>query len=218
MAYHRTSEHDDGDEDGFIAIGEVRSEQDGQLASVTLFELGIPCELAHGESEVDEIRRFIESWSAGQMLFVKPQDATRTLAAVGAKLTPAQIWTDRTLYLEQCATEDLFKLLDFPAIWTEPVLNTVTHMLATRGIQYPPDGVSSRVLPAICLILGALGGPLVGIMRCRIDKMKPTKEGGTRPHYDDKTRHRSDRCMLMGFVFWCVFTLFLFFFGMQRNH
>lgn len=212
MAYHQTSEHDHDDHvehHGYIAIGEARSEEDGQLACLTLFELGIPCELAHGESEVDELRRFLEGWSAGQRLFVKPQDAARALAAVGPRLAPTQIWTNETLYLEQCPTEHLFKILDFRDIWTKPweeaALGTATRVLAARGIQYPPDGVSSWVLPATCLIFGIWGGPLAGLMlRWRIDKMRPTKEGGQRPHYDDKTRQRSDRCLLTVFIIWCA--------------
>ena len=216
MAYHRTSEddHDDHvDEHGYIALGEVRSEEDRQLASLTLFELGIPCEIAHGASEVDQMRRFLEGWSAGQVVYVQPQHAARALAAVGPRLAPTQIWTDATLYLEQFPDEHLFKLLDFRDIWAEPweeaALATAARVLASRSLSYPPDGVSSRVLPVVCLVLGVWGGPFAGVMmRWRIDKMRPTEEGGKRPYYDDKTRQRSDRCLMAGFVLWCAFILF----------
>ncbi len=206
MAYHSTSKYepdDHADEHGYIAIGEVHSEADGQLASLTLFELGIPCEMAFGDSEVDEMRRFIEGWSAGQQLFVKPRDAARALAAVGSRLAPTHVWTTATLYLEQLPTEHLLKLLDFRSLWKEPALSLAAGVLNARGIQYPPDGATSRTLPVVCLLLGIWGGPFAGIMRWRIDKMRPTKEGGTRPHYTDKTRQKADRCLMSGFAIWC---------------
>ena len=39
--------------DNWIAIGEALSAEDAHWASVTLFELGIECDLAFGASEVD---------------------------------------------------------------------------------------------------------------------------------------------------------------------
>lgn len=208
MAYHQTSEydHDDHiDDHGYIAIGEVRSEEDGQLACLTLFELGIPSEMAHGESEVDAIRRFLENWSTGQLLFVKPEDAGRALAAVGPRLEPTQIWTDTALYLEQCTKEQLFKLFDFREIWREPwelqALITAERVLAARGIVYPPDG-ASRKLPVVCLILSSLLGPYALVMHWHIRKMRPTKEGGRRPRYDEQTRSMAKRRLNQGLVVW----------------
>jgi hypothetical protein len=215
MAYHQTSEddHDDHVSDhGYIAIGEVRSEEDGQLACLTLFELGIPCELAHGESEVDALRRFLEGWSAGQRLFVKPQDAARALAAVAPRLSPTQIWTDKTLYLEQCPTEHLFKLLDFREIWREPweeeVLRIAERALASRGIDYPPDG-TSRKLPVICLIMASSLGLYAFFLHWRIQKMRPTKDGGSRPRYSEKTRRLAWRRIHQGLVVWLSWMVLL---------
>jgi hypothetical protein len=211
MAFNRITDeqHDDADGDDFLPIGEVKSEEDGQLASVTLFEVGIPCELAHGASDVDEIRRFVEGWAAGQMLLVRPQDAARAIAAVQSSLAPTQFWSDTKLYLEQCPTESLLKLLDFPDLLSKPVLGAATRVLAGRGIAYPPDGVSSMVLPITCLLLGVWLGPFAGIaMRWRIEKTNPMKNGGSRPHYDTGTRRKANQCLLMGFVIWCTFVVF----------
>lgn len=220
MAYHQTAEdeHDADDEDeddehGYIAIGEPRSDEDGQLASLILFEHGIHCELAHSESEVDEMRRFFEGWHAGQHLLVRPQDAARALTLAGSKLAPTQVWTDETLYLEQLPTEHLLKLLDFRDLWKEPTLDSARRVLAVRGLQYPPEGVSSWALPVVCLVLGTLFGPLGDLMRWRIDKTRQTKDRGERPHYSDKTRQTSERCLMTGLVLWCVLILAAFVFS-----
>jgi hypothetical protein len=211
MAFDRITadQCDDAEEDHLLPIGEAKSEEDGQLASVTLFELGIPCELAQGDTEVDEIRRFVEGWSAGHILLVRPQDAMRATAAVQPRLAPAQVWSDTTLYLEQCRSESLLKILDFPDSWSKPILDTATRVLAGRGISYPPDGISSRVLPVTCLLLGAWLGPFAGIAaRWRIEKMNSVDNGGLRPHYVTGTRFWANRCLLIGFALWCTFVVF----------
>lgn len=215
MAYHQTSEHDHDDHvehHGYIAIGEARSEEDGQLACLTLFELGIPCELAHGESEVDELRRFLEGWSAGQRLFVKPQDASRAQSVVGFRLAPTQIWTDPSSYLKQCSTEHLLKLLDFRAIWKElweeAVIDTAAKGLASRGVTYPPDGTCSKFLPIIYLLVAACLGPL-SLFLPSVNRTRRTEDGGTRPRYDEKTRLRLERCRRNGMIAWCALYLLL---------
>ncbi|MHB1079949.1 MAG: hypothetical protein ACYC67_11125 [Prosthecobacter sp.] len=215
MAYHQTSEFDHGAPDrllAYIAIGEVRSEQDAPLAKVTLFKLGIPYEIALGGSEVDAIRRFLGNWSTGQLLYVKPQDATRALAAVGHWLEPTQVWTDKTLFLERCSTEQLFKLLDFREIWREPweeeVLRTAERVLASRGIDYPPDG-TSRKLPVVCLIAASSLGLYAFFLHWRIQKMRPTKEGGSRPRYSEKTRRLAWRRIHQGLVVWLTWMVLL---------
>jgi hypothetical protein len=210
MAYSSLYSPDDDTEEELVVLGEVLSEQDGQLACVTLFELGIPCDIAYVESDAGEIRRFLEGWSANQMVLVRPQDVDRAFAAVSARLAPPQPLKDMNQYLEQCSPDDLFKILDLPDIWTEPVLKATKSVLAARGLAYPPDGVSSRLLPAICLIFGVLCGPIVAMMRWRIDKVRTTKDGGKRPYYDDQTRQRSDRCMVIGLVIWLLALLFIF--------
>lgn len=212
MNVRQASEHEhDGfaDDHGYIPIGEVRSEDDGQLASLTLFELGIPCDVAHGESEVDEIRRFLEGWHAGQQLLVEPQNAARALAAVGPRLAPTQIWTDTTLYLKQLPTEHLVKLLDFRAIWKDPtsnVVEVVEQLLASRGVVYPPDGACSRALPAVFWTLILFFGPLASLLVMpNINSMKRTQQGGTRPRYDEKTRQRLLNCVKYASIAWCAF-------------
>lgn len=215
MAYHQISEFDHDAPDrllAYIAIGEVRSEQDAPLASVALFELGIPYEIALGGSEVHAIRRFLGKWSTGQLLYVKPQDATRALAAVGHWLEPTQFWTDKTLFLEQCLTEHLFKLLDFREIWREPweeeVLRTTERVLADRGIDYPPDGTSKK-LPVVCLLVASSLGLYAFFLHWRIQKMRPTKEGGSRPRYSEKTRLLAWRRIYQGLVVWLTWMVLL---------
>jgi hypothetical protein len=213
MTYQSTSGQED-EEDDFIAIGEILSEEDGHIASVTLHELGIPFELMHNESEVDIIRHFLEGWSAGQRLsakqclFVKPEDADRARAAVGPRLSLTQIETGPSLYLEQCPTEHLLKLLDFRAIWDEPweqaVLETAARVLATRGISYPPGGSCSMFTPARYLLATTCLGP-IGLFLVRSDKMRRTPDGGTRPCYDEKTRNRLERCRKYGLITWFAF-------------
>lgn len=213
MSRRRTSRHeDDADEYALIAIGEVLSEVDGHIASVTLFELGIANELAHVGSVVNDLRRFFGSWSTGQNLFVRPQDASRALAAVGSRLEPTQIWTDTSLYLKQCTTSQLIKLLDFEAIWKEPsekeALHTAERILASRGITYPPDGTSRR-LSAVCLVLAALFGPYVFILRWWMNGKKLTPEGGRRPRYDQKTCRKASRRIKQGLIVWGLLILLL---------
>ncbi len=214
MSYQRTTghEYDDGEEDCMIAIGEVQSEEDGHIAGVTLHELGIPFELVHNESQVDHIRRFLEGWSAGKRLFVRPQDAARTQSVVGLRLAPTQIWTDPSSYLEQCPTAHLLKLLDFRAIWKEPweeaVLDTAAKGLASRGVTYPPDGTCSKFLPIIYLLVAACLGPL-SLFLPSVNRMRRTEDGGTRPRYDEKTRFRLERCRRNGMIAWCALYLLL---------
>lgn len=222
MSRRRTARHeDDADEYAFIAIGEVRSEVDGHIASVTLFELGIANELAYVGSVVNDLRRFFGSWSTGQNLFVRPQDAPRALAAVGPRLEPTQIWTDTSLYLEQCTTGQLIKLLDFEAIWKEPsekeALRAAERILAGRGITYPPDGTSRR-LPAVCLVLAALLGPYVFILRWWMNGKKLTPEGGIRPRYDEKTCQKASRRIKQGLIIWSLLLLLLVVVEKTRSH
>jgi len=204
MSYQRSTghEHDDGEDDCMIAIGEIASEQDGELASVTLFELSIPFEVAYDGSKVNELRRFFGSWTAGQRLYVKPQDATRSLAAIGPRLAPTEVWTDGTLYLQQLSTEQLFKLLDFRTLWKEPVLCAAESVIAARGLVYPPDGDCSQARLTIYLTLMVVFGPLGFLMVPNGSEMRSTKEGGTRPRYNEKTRLKLERCITRGLPAW----------------
>lgn len=196
---------DEGDD--WIAIGEALSAEDVHWASVTLFELGIECLLALGDSEVDEIRRVLEGWTAGQRLLVKPEDAARAIAAVQSKVVPTQYWTDTELYLKQQPTNNVLKILDFPDSWSQQIRDTATRVLAERGITYPPEGVYSSILPVSCLIIGALFGPLAGLLRFRIDRMNAAPTGGKRPHYDETTRTRANQSILIGLCVWGTFLL-----------
>jgi hypothetical protein len=196
------------DGDDWIAIGEAVSAEEAHWASVTLFELGIECELAFGNSEVDEIRRAVEGWTNAQRLLVKPEDAPRAIAAVQSKLVPVQYWSSAELYLQQRPTEDVLKILDYPNTWSVPLLATAKRVLAMRDISYPPHGATSLVLPFCCLLLGIWLGPFAGIaIRWRIDKMDSTNNGGTRPHYADITRGRANKLLLVGFALWCCIVL-----------
>jgi hypothetical protein len=205
MSYQRTPWHehdDDSDEDCMIAIGEARSEEDGQLASVSLFELGIPCELAYDTSKVNELRRFFGSSTAGQRLFVKPQDAARALAAIGPRLVPTEVWTDGTLYLEQRSTEELFRLLDFRTLWNEPVLTAAESVITARGLVYPPDGDCSRTRLILYRILFVVVGPWALLVVPNGTETRNTKEGGTRPRYNEKTRLKLEHCITRGLLTW----------------
>lgn len=207
MALQRYSahEHDYSHERGFIAIGEVRSEEDGRRASEMLEELGILFELGYGASPVDELRRFFGDWHEGLRLVVQPQDVERAFAAVGSMLVPAEIWLNGTAYLDQRSTEQLVKLLDFRTIWREDILRAAEHVLAERGVVYPPDGGCSRALPVIYVTLILLLGPLCGLILSPIIRgTRRTEEGGTRPRYDEKTRQKLERSVKHGVIAWCV--------------
>jgi len=192
----------DGNERGFIAIGEIPSEEDGQFIRRTLHELDIPFEGVYRGSKIDELRRFFGDWYEGLQLIVRPQDAERALAAVGSRLVPAEVWNDGTLYLEQRSTEQLVKLLDFRAIWQEPIPSAAASVLAARGVVYPPDGTCSRARWTTYLTILVIFGPLGLFMTPRGDEMRRTKEGGTRPRYDAITCLKLERYRTNGVLAW----------------
>ncbi len=194
-------------ERGFTALGEIQSEEDGQFIGETLQQLGIPFEMFHGGSRVDELRRFFGEWHEGVQLIVRSQDEDRARSAVGDRIFPLQVWADELHYLGQCSNEQLFKLLDFHPIWQEPVTSAVAHMLATRGAVYPPDGTCSRYTPALYTIIPACLGPFGSLILPSVNKSRRTAEGGTRPRYDEKARLLLERCRKRGLIIWCVLLL-----------
>lgn len=207
MGPHRSSEHtyEQDDNGGFVAIGEVRSEEDGRRATAILSQHGIPFEWGYGESPVDELRRFFGDWHEGLRLIVQPQDVERALAAVRSMLTPAKIWLNGTSYLEQRSTEELVRLLDFRTIWKDPIPGVAEHVLASRGVVYPPDGGCSPALPFVYGALIFLFSPFINLLLMPlINRKKHTKDGGSRPRHDEKTRERLTRSLKHGTIIWCM--------------
>ncbi|WP_395751010.1 hypothetical protein [Prosthecobacter sp.] len=212
MADHDGSNREDEHANHAVAIGEIRSEEDGQFIRETLSELGIPFEGVYRASKTDELRRFFGEWYEGLQVIVRSQDAAQARVAAGSRLGPledSEALEDGMAYLAQRSNEQLIKLLDFSAIWPGHVLNAAASVLAARGIEYPPEGDGSKWVPLIYTMVPACFSPLACLLLPSVDRTRRTAEGGNRPAYNAKTRALLERCRTRGVIAWFVLFVLL---------
>ncbi len=208
MAYHnRVEEFEAEVPSNWVPIGVAGSYEAAHQVSLTLYEAGIESIWGHDEGSIDKLRRVLEPWPAGDQIHVEQTQFDRAKAVVGTQLFNPKTWTSLEEYLASRPTDDLVKIIDLKAIWEKEVICATEDLLKTRGQCYPPDGVNSRIFPAVCLILSIWLGIFAGVLRLRIDKTRRPATGGTRPYYNQETRRRAEMMLGLGFNIWLAILL-----------
>ncbi len=199
-------------------LGEAVSEGDTQLAALTLFERGIESHWVYGSGDVHDLRRVLEPETGGRLLVVRRKNFEPAWEAVQRHLKPFIVYHDAWTYLFTRSDDDVLRVLDFEEIWPPPVLDAARAILKSRGMEYPPNGATSWFLPLFCFLLAVWLGPFAGFVRAHANKKDRVPSGGGRPHYNDQTKRRTDKLLVVGLVIWVVIVVTAIVMRARENH
>jgi hypothetical protein len=208
MNYHnRVGEFEDDESSNWVPLGVAETYEINLQASRILHEAGIESIWGHDDGSIDELRSVLEFWPESGQIHVEQINFEQALALVGSSLSKPVEWASLGDYLASRPTEDLFKIIDLRDSWKNEVICETEALLKKRGASYPPDGVNSRLLPTVCLIMSIWLGIFAAILRWRINKTTRPATGGSRPYYSRKTRRRAEMMLSLGFRIWLSFLI-----------